>query len=65
MLTGPLTQVTLIAALKRHHVRAFVPDPRDAKDFQRAGNIVPGTVFDRDVTDAKGAQPRRFAEKTS
>ncbi|GAA5997994.1 argonaute/piwi family protein [Rhodotorula paludigena] len=46
-------KVTLIAALKRHHVRAFVPDPRDAKDFQRAGNIVPGTVFDRDVTDAK------------
>ncbi|GAA6048207.1 hypothetical protein JCM3770_003711 [Rhodotorula araucariae] len=53
-LDGWMPKVTMIATLKRHHIRAFVPDPQDPLgEVSRATNILPGTVFDRDVTDPR------------
>ncbi|GAA5854847.1 hypothetical protein JCM8547_004093 [Rhodosporidiobolus lusitaniae] len=43
----PLSQITFIAVLKRHHIRGF----RDQGG--RVDNIEPGTVFDDGVTDAR------------
>ena len=33
---------------KRHHIRAYATDPKDA---DRTGNLKPGTVIDRGITD--------------
>ncbi|KAL3668384.1 hypothetical protein V7S43_006473 [Phytophthora oleae] len=44
--------VTFVVVNKRHHMRAFPVDPRDA---DRKGNVVPGTVLDRTVVN-----PHRF-----
>ncbi|GAA6006250.1 hypothetical protein JCM10207_000576 [Rhodosporidiobolus poonsookiae] len=41
-------KITFIAALKRHHIRAFEELPNG-----RIDNIKPGTVFDCGVTDAR------------
>ncbi|EEY61191.1 Argonaute4 (AGO4) [Phytophthora infestans T30-4] len=44
--------VTFVVVNKRHHMRAFRINPRDA---DRKGNVVPGTVLDTDVVS-----PHRF-----
>lgn len=44
--------VTFVVVNKRHHMRAFAVNPRDA---DRKGNVVPGTVIDTGVV-----HPHRF-----
>ncbi|KAF1777221.1 Protein argonaute, N-terminal [Phytophthora cactorum] len=41
--------VTFIIVNKRHHMRAFPANPRDA---DRKGNVVPGTVIDTGIVDS-------------
>ncbi|KAF4147288.1 Piwi domain [Phytophthora infestans] len=41
--------VTFIIVNKRHHMRAFPNNPRDA---DRKGNVVPGTVIDTGIVDS-------------
>ncbi|KAE8915142.1 Protein argonaute-2 [Phytophthora fragariae] len=41
--------VTFIIVNKRHHMRAFPINPRDA---DRKGNVVPGTVIDTGIVDS-------------
>ncbi|GAA5913603.1 hypothetical protein JCM8208_003986 [Rhodotorula glutinis] len=48
-------KVTFVAVLKRHHVRAFVPNASNPADTSSASNILPGTVVDRDISDPHAA----------
>ncbi|GAA5929024.1 hypothetical protein JCM3775_006714 [Rhodotorula graminis] len=45
-------KIVFVAALKRHSIRAFVPN---ASDPRNTSNILPGTVLDRDVVDPHAA----------